>query len=362
MEDYPRDQLEFESRFASEEACRDYLFALRWPEGFRCPRCGHERAWPVRKVWFECARCGRQTSVTAGTIFQDTRKPLRLWFRAMWTITTQKNGASALGLQRVLGLGSYQTAWPWMHKLRRAMVRPGRERLTGLVEVDETYWGAEEEGVIGRQTERKALIAVAAEERGTGLGRIRMQRVQNASAASLMPFVEESVEPGSVVVTDNWSGYDPLKKKDYQRRIISINNRREQASQLLPRVHLAISLLKRWMLGTHQGAVSHEHLDYYLDEFVFRFNRRRSRSRGKLFYRSATSIWTTISTSSCSASIGADHAVGASSSTALCSRPWRWSRRRTARSSPIGTLRRCEPNYKMLGSPESSGYQASRIG
>ena len=145
--------------------------------------------------------------------------------------------------------------------------------------------GALKKKLIGRQTERKALIAVAAEERGTGLGRIRMQRVQNASAASLMPFVEESVEPGSVVVTDNWSGYDPLKKKDYQRRIISINNRREQASQLLPRVHLAISLLKRWMLGTHQGAVSHEHLDYYLDEFVFRFNRRRSRSRGKLFYR-----------------------------------------------------------------------------
>ena len=282
-----------------------------------------------------CAKCGSNAlaaggkpSVTAGTIFQDTRKPLRLWFRAMWTITTQKNGASALGLQRVLGLGSYQTAWPWMHKLRRAMVRPGRERLTGLVEVDETYWGAEEEVVIGRQTERKALIAVAAEERGTGLGRIRMQRVQNASAASLMPFVEESVEPGSVVVTDNWSGYDPLKKKDYQRRIISINNRREQASQLLPRVHLAISLLKRWMLGTHQGAVSHEHSGL------------------------------PISTSSCSASIGADHAVGASSSTALCSRPWRWSRRRTARSSPIGTLRRCEPNYKMLGSPESSGYPA----
>ena len=210
------------------------------------------------------------------------------------------------------------------------MVRPGRERLTGLVEVDETYWGAEEEGVIGRQTERKALIAVAAEERGTGLGRIRMQRVQNASAASLMPFVEESVEPGSVVVTDNWSGYDPLKKKDYQRRIISINNRREQASQLLPRVHLAISYSSAGCWARIRG-------------------------------RSATSIWTTISTSSCSASIGADHAVGASSSTALCSRPWRWSRRRTARSSPIGTLRRCEPNYKMLGSPESSGYPASQI-
>ena len=282
MEDYPRDQLEFESHFASEEACRDYLFALRWPEGFRCPRCGHERAWPVRKVWFECARCGRQTSVTAGTIFQDTRKPLRLWFRAMWTITTQKNGASALGLQRVLGLGSYQTAWPWMHKLRRAMVRPGRERLTGLVEVDETYWGAEEEGVIGRQTERKALIAVAAEERGTGLGRIRMQRVQNASAASLMPFVEESVEPGSVVVTDNWSGYDPLKKKDYQRRIISINNRREAG-----------------LAATAEGA---------LGDLATQALDAGHASGG----RSATSIWTTISTSSCSASIGADHAVGAS--------------------------------------------------
>ena len=283
MEDYPRDQLEFESRFASEEACRDYLFALRWPDGFRCPGCGHERAWPVRKVWFECARCGRQTSVTAGTILQDTRKPLRLWF--LWHVTSQKHGASALGLQRVLGLGSYQTAWTWMHKLRRAMVRPGRERLTGVVEVDESYWGTEEEGVIGRQIERKALIAVAVEERGAGLGRIRMQRVKDASAASLMPFVEESVESGSVVVTDDWAGYDPLKKKDYQRRIITIKHHREPASELLPRVHLAISLLKRWLLGTHQGAVSHEHLDYYLDEFVFRFNRRSSRSRGKLFYR-----------------------------------------------------------------------------
>ena len=125
MEDYPRDLLEFEARFASEEACRDYLSALRWPEGFRCPGCGHERAWPVRKVWFECARYGRQTSVTSGTIFQDTRKPLRLWFRAIWHVTSQKNGVSTLGLQlRVLGLGSYQTAWTWMHKLRRAMVRP----------------------------------------------------------------------------------------------------------------------------------------------------------------------------------------------------------------------------------------------
>ncbi len=285
MEDYPRDLLEFEVRFASEEACRDYLSALRWPEGFRCPGCGHERAWPVRKVWFECARCGRQTSVTSGTIFQDTRKPLRLWFRAVCTSLRKRTGSARWVCSAFSGWAAIKLRGPWMHKLRRAMVRPGRERLAGVVEVDETYWGAEEEGVSGRQTERKALIAVAAEERGRGLGRIRMQRVRNASAASLMPFVEESVEPGSLVHTDGWLGYEPLEKKGYQHRIVFLSGRRKQASELLPRVHQAISLLKRWLLGTHQGAVSHEHLDYYLDEFVFRFNRRNSRSRGKLFYR-----------------------------------------------------------------------------
>ena len=285
MEDYPRDLVEFEAWFATEEACRDYLFRLRWPDGFRCPRCEHTRAWPVRKLWLQCASCGRQTSVMAGTIFQDSRKPLRLWFRAIWHVTSQKNGTSALGLQRVLGLGSYQTAWTWLHKLRRAMVRPGRERLASVVEVDETYWGSSEEGLSGRQTERKALIAVAVEEKSVGMGRIRMRRVRDASAASLVPFVEESVEPGSTVHTDGWLGYEPLTKKGYQHRIVFLSGRRKQASELLPRVHKAISLLKRWLLGTHQGAISHEHLDYYLDEFVFRFNRRSSRSRGKLFYR-----------------------------------------------------------------------------
>jgi transposase-like protein len=178
----------------------------------------------------------------------------------MWHVTSQKNGASALGLQRVLGLGSYQTAWTWLHKLRRAMVRPGRERLSGIVEVDETYWGGPEEGVSGRQTERKALIAVAVEEKGAGMGRVRMSRVRDASAASLIPFVEESVEPDSLVHTDGWLGYEPLEKKGYRHRIVFLSGRSKQASELLPRVHKAISLLKRWMLGTHQGAISHEHL------------------------------------------------------------------------------------------------------
>ena len=164
MEDYPKTLLEFERRFASDESCREYLAALRWPEGFRCPRCGHERSWLNSRGLCECAACHRQTSVIAGTIFQDTRKPLTLWFRAMWYVTSQKTGVSALGLQRVLGLGSYETAWAWLHKLRRAMVRPGRDRLQGTVEVDETYWGGERPGKRGRGAEGKSLVVVAAEE------------------------------------------------------------------------------------------------------------------------------------------------------------------------------------------------------
>lgn len=287
MEDYPRTLAELEARFSSEQACRDYLFQLRWPDGFRCPRCGGTKAWPLGSVWWRCARCRRQVSVTAGTIFQDTHTPLTVWFRAMWWVTAQKNGVSALGLQRVLGLGSYQTAWAWLHKLRRAMVRPGRDRLAGAVEVDETYLGGLEEGKRGRQTAKKALIVVAAQEDGRGIGRIRLRRIADASAASLMPFVQDSVEPGSVVHTDGWLGYEPLGRNGYHHRITFLRGHEKSPSDLLPRVHRVISLLKRWLLGTHQGAVSFAHLDYYLDEFTFRFNRRRSRSRGKLFFRLA---------------------------------------------------------------------------
>jgi transposase-like protein len=285
MEEYPRTLPEFERRFSTEQACRDYLFGLRWPQGFRCPRCISEKAWPVGSLLFQCAGCDYKVSVTAGTLFQGTRKPLTLWFRTMWWVTSQKNGASALGLQQVLGLGSYETAWTWLHKLRRAMVRPGRDRLSGRVEVDETYLGALEEGTRGRGTTKKALIAVAAQEDGKGVGRIRMRRVKNASAKELHPFVEESVERGSVVHTDGWEGYTGLPDKGYKHEVTVLSRREESASDLLPRVHRVASLLKRGLMGTHQGAVSHEHLDYYLDEFTFRFNRRRSRHRGKLFYR-----------------------------------------------------------------------------
>jgi len=285
VEDYPKDLSAFEARFGSEEACREYLVRLRWPDGFRCPRCGSDRYWPVRDVLLQCVKCGHQASVTAGTIFQDTRSPLRLWFRAMWWVAAQKNGASALGLQRILGLKTYRPAWTWLHKLRRAMVRPGRDRLAGTVEVDETYLGGLEEGLRGRQMEAKALIVIAAQEDGRGIGRIRLRQIADAWAASLIPFVEDSVEPGSVVHTDGWRGYEPLEKKGYQHKVTVLRGQEESASELMPRVHRVASLLKRWLIGTHQGAVSRKHLDYYLDEFTFRFNRRRSNSRGKLFFR-----------------------------------------------------------------------------
>jgi hypothetical protein len=282
VEDYPRTQAEFEARFATEAACRRYLVDLRWPDGFRCPSCGGSQAWAVGHL-FECGACGRQTSVTAGTIFQDTRTPLATWFRAMWWVTGTKTGTSALGLQRVLGLGSYQTAWAWLHKLRRAMVRPGRDQLSGVVEVDESLVGGV--GTHGRSTAKKALIAVAAEEVGHGIGRIRMRRIPDGSSDSLLAFVQEAITTGAEIHTDGWDGYAHLKRHGYRHRVTYLRGHHELASELLPRVHRVISLLKRWLLGTHQGAVTGPHLDYYLDEFTFRFNRRTSRSRGKLFYR-----------------------------------------------------------------------------
>lgn len=286
MEDYPRSLMDLESSFSTDEACRAYLTQLRWPDGFCCPRCGSRRApWTVRRIYLECQDCSGHISVTAGTIFDRTQTPLPIWFRAIWWVVTQKNGASALGLQRVLGLGSYETAWTWLHKIRRAMVRPGRDLLAGRVEVDETYLGGLEEGVHGRETFKKALVVIAAQEDGKGIGRIRMRRIPDASAGSLLPFVGSTVEAGSTIHTDGWPGYAGLEAKGYGHEITVLKRSKSSASELLPRVHRVASLLKRWILGTHQGAVSPEHLDGYLDEFVFRFNRRTSRSRGKLFYR-----------------------------------------------------------------------------
>jgi len=205
----------------------------------------------------------------------------------MWWVTNQKTGVSALGLQQALGLGSYQTAWAWLHKLRRAMVRPDRDRLTGRVEVDETYVGGSEEAVSGRETWLKSLVAVAAEERGTRIGRIRLRKIMDSSAASLEPFILSSIELGAVAHTGGWTGYNGVEGLGYVHEVTNNKHSARPAHESLPRVQRVASLLKRWLLGTHRGGVSREHLDYYLNEFTFRFNRRTSRHRGKLFYRLA---------------------------------------------------------------------------
>lgn len=284
-EDYPRSLLEMERRFAAEDACREYLTKLRWGHGFLCPACEGKVGREDRRHRWTCQSCRRQTTVTAGTVFEGTHLPLQLWFRAVWLVTSQKSGVSALGVKRVLGLGSYETAWLGLHKLRRAMVRPGRDRLHGTVEVDEAFVGGVSSGT-GRDGVGKALVAIATEQDGKGIGRIRLARVADGSTPSLHGFIQQAIAPGSTVHTDGWAPYQGLEKLGYSHTISRLKGQgKEAAVELLPRVHRVASLLKRWLLGIHQGAVGPTHLEYYLDEFTFRFNRRRSASWGKLFFR-----------------------------------------------------------------------------
>lgn len=285
--DYPTDLTQFDRFFADDEACVHYLETVRWPDGFVCPKCGETGTpWRMQRGLLLCSACRVQTSVTAGTIFQGTRRPLRLWFIAAWEITSHKYGTNATIVQRQLGLGSYKTAWTWLHKFRRAMVRPGRDRLLGVVEVDEMYVGGQEEGVHGRQTEKKAIVAAAVEVvDGKRLGRVRLRRVDDVTGDELQLFVRWAVEPGSSVLTDGFGAYSGLSEHGYDHHVINQSASSDPAHVLLPGVHRIAALLKRWLSGTYQGAVSREHLDYYLDEYAFRFNRRTSRSRGLLFYR-----------------------------------------------------------------------------
>jgi len=275
--------MDFADIFPTEEACLEYLTLMRWPEGYACLRCGSKNVSKIRSGYWRCRECRYRGSVIFNTLFQDTHKPLRLWFEAMWYVVNQKNGVSALGLQKALGLGSYQTAWEWLHKLRRAMVRQGRDRLSGLAEMDETFIGGERSGKRGRGAEGKTLVLIAAELTEKGVGRIRLLSIADAAGETLKEATLQMVEPGSTLRTDGWDGYNLLTQHGYIHA--PTNHKDAEAGDATPVAHLVASLLKRWLLGTHQGAVSAGHLPYYLDEFTFRFNRRTSRSRGKLFYR-----------------------------------------------------------------------------
>lgn len=261
------------------------------------PSCGEpgEAFRGSRGRWI-CRHCRYQCTVTAGTVFDKTRTSLRSWMAAVWYITNQKQGVTALGLQRVLGLGSYQTAWAMLHRLRRAMIRPGRERLSGVVEVDESVIGRsppnrtsdteQKQRLAEKMKALQSIVVIAVEvKEPKGFGRIRLRRVSDTSAASVLPFVKDSIEPGSLVRTDGSWAYHKLTKHGYRRDRNVMLDSDDPAHVSMPAVHRVAALLKRWLLGTHQGAVKPKHLDYYLDEFTFRFNRRTSRSRGLLFYR-----------------------------------------------------------------------------
>jgi transposase-like protein/predicted RNA-binding Zn-ribbon protein involved in translation (DUF1610 family) len=273
--DWPATIMGFQERFASEAACLDYLAASRWPDGFVCPACGGRRAWVLerRHLW-ECGDCGQQTSVTAGTVMHGTRTPLRVWFWAAYLVATHHPGISAKQLQRQLGLSRYETAWLILQKLRRAMVAPEREPLKREVEIDEFFLGGLEEGQRGgRQRGKKALCGIAIEVRGQGSGRLRLAVLADASGRSLGAFAKSTTARGAIVHTDGWTGYLGLSKLGYDHRRRS--QLAEPGEQLLPRAHRAVSNLKAWLHGTHRG-VGNPHLQVYLDEFVFRHNRRRT--------------------------------------------------------------------------------------
>lgn len=290
--DFPTTALEFNECFSTDEACAAYLEALRWPDGFVCPKCGGREAWRVKsRPLTHCKACGRQTSITAGTPLHGTRKPLRDWFQALFLVSTQKTGTSAANLQRQIGLKSYETAWTWLHKIRACMKLPGRSKLEGRVEVDEGYVGGFEPGVRGRHTETKSLVVVAAQDLDERLGRVRLEVKPDTSQASLNAFVADNVEPGSTVRTDGLNGYAKVATTGVvAHEPTTVTGSGKTASELFPRVHLVLALLKRWLLGTFQGAVSAKHLQAYLDEFTFRLNRRTCRFMTGIFERLVAAI------------------------------------------------------------------------
>lgn len=284
--DYPGSYAELRAWFPNDAACLDYLDWLRWRDGFVCPHCGSNVSWRLKDGRRSCGGCGRRVSPTAGTIFHHTRTPLTVWFVAAWHITSQKTGASALGLKRVLGIGSYQTAWVMLHRYRTAMVRSGRERLSGDVEVDETFVGAPKSGKPGRGALGKTIVLIAVELRQPkGFGRCRLVVIPDVKGKTLREAMLANVEPGSTIITDGYRSYRGKTLVGYTHCPINISASGVQAHVLQPGVHRVASLAKRWLLGTHQGAVEADHLQAYLEEFAFRFNRRTSPARGMLFFR-----------------------------------------------------------------------------
>ena len=282
--DYPATLPQVREWFADDGSCLEYLARLRWPDGFVCPGCQGRRAWVTGKGLWMCTDCARKTSVTAGTIFHRTRTPLPVWFDAIWMVTAQRNGISARNLQPILGFASYETAWAWLHKLRRAMIDPGREKLRGVVELDETFIGGVSVGRDGASTDKVPIMVAVERPGGRRLGRIRLRPTTSPGSHALLHFAAEVIEPGSTIHTDGARFLRRLSDMGYTHEYV-LGYKATDPTTVLPGVHLVASLLKRWLIGTLHHSVSDTHLPYYLDEYTFRFNRRTSRSRGLLFYR-----------------------------------------------------------------------------
>lgn len=273
--DYPNTYREFVKMFPDDVACADYLAQLRWHEGFICPACKKASTpWKESRGRLACPICRHQASVSAGTIFNKTRTALTTWFEAAWHVTTAKNGMSAKTLERTMGI-SYRVAWTMLQRFRVAMVDSERKQLSGIVEVDETLIGGVKHGGKRGRGTTKSIVVIAVEiKQPKGFGRVRMRYIPDASGDSLLPFVCDVIAPGSVVQTDGWSGYNELPKHGYTRQITILSSSGDPAHVSMPGVHRVASLLKRWILGTHQGSLVHDHLQSYLEEYTFRFNRR----------------------------------------------------------------------------------------
>ena len=284
--DYPDTYREFVTMFPDDKACATFLEKLRWPSGFSCPTCMASMSpWRQTHNRLVCPACRHQTSVTTGTVFDKTRTPLTTWFEVAWHLTTAKNGVSAKTLERTLGI-SYRVAWTILQRLRVAMVRAEREQLFGVVEVDESLIGGVSKGGKRGRGSDKCIVAIAVEVMDPkGFGRVRMRYIPAASSANLMPFVCDVVKPGSTVCTDGWASYNDLTAKKYIHKRTVLSSTGDPAHVSMPGVHRVSALLKRWILGTHQGSFRPEHLQSYLEEFTFRFNRRTSKSRGLVFRR-----------------------------------------------------------------------------
>jgi len=284
--DFPNTYREFIEMFPDDTACVAFLAKLRWPKGFICPACKQSSIpWNANRDRFICPICRHQTSVTAGTIFDKTRTQLKTWFEAAWHVSTAKSGMSAKTLERTIGT-SYKVAWMMLHRFRVAMVNNERSQLSGIVEVDESFVGGEDHGGKRGRGTGKSIVVIAVEiKQPKGFGRVRMRHIPDSSGDSLVPFICEVIAPGSIVRTDGWKGYNSVTDHGYPREIIVQSSSGDPAHVSMPGVHRIPSLLKRWILGTHQGSVLPLHLQSYLEEFTFRFNRRTSQSRGLVFRR-----------------------------------------------------------------------------